>query len=273
MNNDIRKYILEKFSDINFIEESHQYFIDEKEYTPVSHIIDEYVPYVDWDEKASDYAKKYRKIKEEVQKEWKLKNLQSTISGTNIHEFGESYTNLLMGYPELICDSKKKQYIEEYNTLLPIHPKEEAIISFYKNILSDSQTVKMKPVGAELKLSTQYIENTKPICGTCDLLFEAEDIFSEEKYYVLADWKTNAKLYNDYNRTFGGKMLPPFNLMVEEPLSHYIIQFNLYRRMLESVGVNIGDMILIWLKERDYEIINIPKIDNKIIDSIIKKRD
>ena len=47
----------------------------------------------------------------------------------------------------------------------------------------------------------------------------------------------------------------PFDNMIDDALSHYTLQFNLYRRMLESVGIKIGDMRLIWLKEDgDYEI-------------------
>ena len=52
--NKTRSLIEEKFNDINFIEESHQYFIGEDEYTPVSNIISEFEPYVNWNEKADD---------------------------------------------------------------------------------------------------------------------------------------------------------------------------------------------------------------------------
>ena len=102
--NECRNLILEKFGDIKFIEESHQYFIDKEEYTPVSNIIKEYEPVVDWDQKATDYAIKWKKNKVDVQRDWKLNNLKSTISGTRTHCFGESYTNVLCGHPELVCE-------------------------------------------------------------------------------------------------------------------------------------------------------------------------
>lgn len=268
----VREYLLEKFGDINFIEESHQYFIDKNEYTPVSHIIKEYEVFVDWDLKAENYAKKYGRKKEDVQKEWKLNNLKSTISGTRIHEFGESYTNLLIGHPELICENNKRQYIEEYNTLIPICSKEESIKMFYDD-LNDFDMFKLKPIGSEIKLSTKYIEGAQPICGTCDLLLYGEDaLFSENDGFVLGDWKTNKSLYNDYNRRFKVKMKYPFNNLIDESFSHYIIQFNLYRRMLESVGVKIVDMVLIWLKDFGYEKIKVPMIENEIIDMIIMKK-
>ena len=85
-----RDLVIDKFSDIEFIEEGHIYKIDEIEYTSVSNIIKKYEPEVDWDQKAADYARKWGKKKEDVQKEWKLNNLKSTISGTRTHSFGES---------------------------------------------------------------------------------------------------------------------------------------------------------------------------------------
>ena len=92
--NECRDLIIQKFGDIKFLEEGHKYFIGEDEYIPVSNIIKKYEPEVDWDQKAADYARKWHKKKEDVQKEWKLNNLKSTISGTRTHSFGESMVNL-----------------------------------------------------------------------------------------------------------------------------------------------------------------------------------
>lgn len=269
--NNVREYILNKFNDIKFIEESHQYFIDDKEYTPVSNVISEYEVYVDWDLKAKEYAERRGLIKENVQRDWRLNNLKATISGTRTHEFGESYTNLLIGHPELICEGNKKQYVKEYGgVLLPTYPKEDAIVKFYKEI-NDATSFKMTPVGAEFRLSTKHMEGARPICGTCDLLFWGEDvIYPEDNGFVLGDWKTNASLFNSYNRKYGVKMQAPFGDMIDESFSHYILQFNIYQRMLESIGVKIVDRVLIWLKnDGTYERIRIPKIDDDILDKVL----
>lgn len=267
----VRDFLNEKFGDINFIEESHQYFIDEREYTPVSHIIKEYEIPVDWDEKALNYALKHGRLKEDVQREWKLNNLKSTISGTRTHEFGESYTNLMCGHPELICEGNKKQYVDEYGVLLPTYPKEESVVKFYNEINLGSSEI-LTPIGAEFRLSTKYIDGARPICGTCDILFWKEDlIYPENSGYVLGDWKTNKSLFNDYNRRFGVYMKPPFNAWIDESYNHYTLQFNLYQKMLESVGVKVIDRILIWLKDDGYEIFHIEKIDDKVLNQVIKK--
>ena len=258
-----RNLLNEKFGDINFIEEGHRYFIDGDEYIPVSNIIKEYEQDVDWDEKAGNYAKRYGRKKEDVQWEWKYNNLKATISGTRTHEFGESYTNLMSGHPELICNQNKPQYIAEHNILIPTYPKEDVIRKFYCELEKN-----LHPIGAEFKLSTKYIPDVRKICGTCDILFWDSD----KKGFVIGDWKTNAELKKSYIRMNNIMMKYPLTHMFDDALDHYRIQFNLYRTMLQSIGINIVGMILIWLKEDgSYQRINIDTIDEKTIDMLIRK--
>lgn len=260
---DTRALLTEKFGDINFIEEGHHYFIGSDEYTPVSNIIKLYEQVVDWDQKAANYAKKYGRRKEDVQWEWKYNNLRATISGTRTHEFGESYTNMMVGHPELICQQNRPQYLEEYNVLIPTYPKEAAVKKFYDDLEKN-----LHPIGAEFKLSTRYMENVKKICGTCDILFWD----SERKGYVIGDWKTNGELFKSYTRNNHIMMQYPLTNMFDDAFDHYRLQFNLYRRMLMSAGLNIIDMILIWLKEDGtYERFNVEPIDDAILDMILNE--
>lgn len=260
--NECRDLILNKFGDIKFIEEGHKYFIGDEEYTPVSNIIKEYEPIVDWDQKAANFAIKNGRTKEDVQKEWKLNNLKSTISGTRTHLFGESYTNLICGYPELICEENRPQYIKEYNTMVSTYPKEDAIKKFY-----DELDKNLHPVGAEFKLSTKYMEGVRKICGTCDLLFYDSD----NDGFVIGDWKTNKSLIKEYNRTNGIMMRFCLGNYYDEPLSHYRVQFNIYQAMLESIGVKIIDRVLVWLKDDGtYEKIYIDKIPDDKVGRILK---
>ena len=265
-----RKLLCEKFGNIQFVEEGHEYFIEKEKYTPVSTVISEYEQPFDEDRVAENYARKNHRTKEDVLKEWKFKNLKSTIGGSRVHEFGESYTNMVAGFPEKICESNKKQYVDCRGEmmLIPTYPKEFSVKKFY-----DEKSDYLIPVGAEFKLSTRYMgDKVRKICGTCDLLFYEEDPLFGEGQFVLADWKTNASLKNDFKRKNGICMKFPFDNMIDDALSHYTLQFNLYRRMLESVGVKIGDMRLIWLKEDgDYEIIKIGKLSDSILDRVLAK--
>ena len=265
-----RRLLEEKFGNIQFVEEGHEYFIEKEKYTPVSTIISEYEQPFDEDRVAENYARKNHRTKEDVLKEWKFKNLKSTIGGSRVHEFGESYTNMVAGFPEKICESNRKQYVDCRGemVLVPTYAKEFSVKKFY-----DEKSDCLIPVGAEFKLSTRYMgDKVRKICGTCDLLFYEEDPLFGEGQFVLADWKTNVSLKNDFKRKNGICMKFPFDNMIDDALSHYTLQFNLYRRMLESVGVKIGDMRLIWLKEDgDYEIIKIGKLSDSILDRVLVK--
>jgi len=114
-----RHMLNEKFGDINFIEEGHQYFIGEKEYTPVSHIIKKYEQPFDEYGKSKAYAEKIGLTQDEVLKNWRLINLKSTISGSRTHEFGESYTNVMAGHPELICERTRNSGLRNIRHWFP----------------------------------------------------------------------------------------------------------------------------------------------------------
>ena len=265
-----RQLLEEKFGNIQFIEEGHEYFIENEKYTPVSTVIKEYEQPFEEDRIADNYARKNCRTKEDVLKEWKFKNLKSTIGGSRVHEYGESYTNMIAGFPEKICEANRKQYVDCRGEmmLIPTFPKESAVKKFY-----DEKSEYLIPIGAEFKLSTRYMgDRVRKICGTCDLLFYEEDPLFGEHQFVLADWKTNTSLTNDYKRNNNICMKFPFDNMIDDSLSHYTLQFNLYRRMLESVGIKIGDMRLIWLKEDgNYEIVKIGKMNDSILDRVLAK--
>jgi hypothetical protein len=146
--------------------------------------------------------------------------------------------------------------------MVATYPKEEAVKKFY-----DELEKNFHPVGAEFKLSSKFIENALHICGTCDLLFYD----SENDGFVIGDWKTNKSLVKEYSRDNGITMTGCMSRFFDEPLSHYTLQFNIYQRMLESIGIKIIDRILIWLKDDGtYEKIYIYKIQDDILDKIIK---
>lgn len=88
----------------------------------------------------------------------------------------------------------------------------------------------------------------------------------------LVTHNTNKELTKDFVRNTGLMMKPPFCNMFDEPLSHYYLQFNLYQRMMESVGLKIIARRLVHLKrDGTYEVHSVPKIDDSIIDQVIMK--
>ena len=173
-----------KFGNIVFEEIPHRYTIDGVEYTPVSTIISQYENEFDSDLRSKSYAERNGLTQEEVLRSWKWTNRCATIMGTRAHEYGESYTNLMCGHPELICQQNKGQYVEEENWLVPTFPQEFAVKSFY-----DDLNKNLHPIGAEFKLSTQYIKGAKPICGTADILFYYDAPDPKNSGFCIFDWK------------------------------------------------------------------------------------
>ena len=88
----------------------------------------------------------------------------------------------------------------------------------------------------------------------------------------LVTHNTNKELTKDFVRNTGLMMKPPFDNMYDEALSHYYLQFNLYQRMMESIGLKIIARRLVHLKrDGTYEVHTVPKIDDNIINQIIMK--
>lgn len=254
-----------KFGNIVFEEVPHRYTIDGIEYTPVSTIISQYENEFDSDLRSKSYAEKNGLTQEEVLRSWKWTNRCATIMGTRAHEYGESYTNMMCGHTELICQQNKGQYVKEENWLVPTFPQEFAVKSFY-----DELNKNLHPIGAEFKLSTQYIKGAKPICGTADILFYYDAPDPKNSGFCIFDWKTNKELTKDFVRNTGLMMKPPFDYMYDEALSHYYLQFNLYQRMMESIGLKVIARRLVHLKkDGTYEVHTVPKIDDSIIDQVI----
>lgn len=262
-----RAMLKDKFGDIVFDEGPHKYYIDGVEYTPVSTIISHYENEFDEQEMSARYALKHGLKQEDVLRDWKWTNRCSTVMGTRAHEYGESMTNILSGHDELICEQNKPQYLKEDGWLVPTFPQEFAIKAFY-----DELNPNLHPIGAEFKLSTKHIPNSKHICGTADMLFYYDAPNPKDSGFCIFDWKTNKELQKEFIRNRGIMMKPPFEEYYDDAICHYYLQFNLYQRMMESVGLNIIARRLVHIKrDGTYEVHNVPKIDDSIIDIVIGK--
>ena len=189
---DIRDKIYNSFANIEFYEDTHEYFVtegngDRKKYTPVSYVIHQWNQPFDEDKIAERYAIKNNLIKEDVLRDWKYNNLCSTISGTRTHLYGEGYTWLKCGLNEKIPSELAPQYVEKFNWLIPTAPKENAIKKFY-----DELHPTLTPIGAEFKMSSQFMNDKihTRMCGTADLLCYYDNPTDETKSgVILMDYK------------------------------------------------------------------------------------
>ena len=84
----------------------------------------------------------------------------------------------------------------------------------------------------------QRVFSTKwNLAGTFDALFSYQDKL------VIVDWKTNKKF--DTSSNWNKKLLTPFDSEDECKLTEYSIQISLYALMLEEVGLEIKNGLIL----------------------------
>ena len=269
---EIRRKITETFSDLEFIEEGHKYYLhkangETKEMTSVTTFChQEFQPFVDWDTILINKAEKLGISPDKLKREWKEKNITSTSNGTLTHLFAEAYMYFYLGEPENMPEVIRKMQYED-GFLIPYGNKQKAVAKYYEDMF---QTEGFYPVMPEAQI---YIESgnnpygmNANISGTFDALFAFQDKKTDEWKLSIRDWKTNKSLVNDYNQSNGITLLPPFNDLIDEPTSLYTLQLSTYQLGLQPLGYKITDRKLLWLtEEADYYKIDVPDVTDKII--------
>ena len=257
-----RKLIKDTYSDkLQFVEETHQYFLDGVEYTCVSDVVKRWEnndreAMLEACAKKATWKKDYKyygMTKEEIRALWDKNKDEACDFGTLVHGFGESMFYWMIGEDDKILPEYKSQF--ETGEPVAMNKHEEAVIKFW-NDLPDC----FVPVLAETKVFNQ---DGTPYAGTFDILFYYYKGKNDPKNgLVIFDYKTNVDLTSDYCRNTGKMMLAPFDDMFEESLSHYQCQLSLYQLPLENLGLKVIGRRVIWLlPDGSYEKI---KMDNKV---------
>lgn len=271
---EIRNKIKETFSNLEFIENGHKYYLhkkdgSKKEMTSVTTFChQQFEPFVDWEEILERKSLRIGMDKEELRREWKENNILSTSNGSLTHLFAEGYMYFFLGEVKNIPSVIKKMQYED-GFLIPYGNKQMAIAKYYEDLF---QTEGLYPVMPEAQIYIDSEDNpygiNADISGTFDALFAFQDKQGKWKLSVR-DWKTNKALTNDYNQSNGITLLKPFDTLdyINEPKSVYTIQLSLYQLGLQQLGYEIVDRKLLWLTEDgNYHKINVPDVTAKIIE-------
>lgn len=171
-----RERITKAFEDLKFVEDSHQYFVGDREYPPVSTVCHKFEPWVDWDQVAAEKAKKLGKTKEALQEEWHQNNITSTSCGSKTHWFGEQMMNLFIG--------RRVELPFQYTSdgyMIPYVGKEKAIEKYWEDILKNPNVF---PVMPEAKLYNEKLG----YAGTFDILL-AYRMTNGEIMFSIHDYK------------------------------------------------------------------------------------
>lgn len=254
-----REKILTEFDGIEFVEEGHMYFLNGNRLPSVSEVVSKFSIPFDTEEQAAKYAMKHGETAEYWKDQWRFKSLRATTTGTLVHAYGESLGWLRNGHPELITPDNRCKYIEDKGWLVPTRPKEEAILKFYDELNEDLHFVLAETQVYSNKSEASMVK--QQFCGTFDLLMWYECKKNPQNSgLVVMDYKTNAELTKEFSRATNKMMLPPFDGMFEEALSHYQIQLSLYAMCLRGIGFDVKALRIIWLKDDGtYELV--PLVD------------
>lgn len=258
----IRNNIIQSFQKLKFIEDGHKYYVENDDGTKtelpsVSHVCHQFQPYVNWDLICENKASKLGIPVDVLQRQWKENNLKSTNNGSKTHLFGEYLMSFVQGDFSKI---KELQYQFEDGFVIPYSKKEEAIVSFYEDILKIEN---IYPVMAESKIYTglnDTLQLKQNYSGTFDMLFAYKNKKGNFDLLIY-DYKTNKELENQYNISFNNTLLPPFNNYIDQSKSIYTIQLSAYQLGIEQLGYNVVDRKLIWLKDNgEYEKISLEDV-------------
>ncbi|MCD8207518.1 MAG: hypothetical protein LUD72_06250 [Bacteroidales bacterium] len=266
---DIRVNIRNMFSDLEFVDEGHHYYLPNsdglrKELMSVSAFTEQFGVPVDWDKKVVECARKRGVDSADLKRSWDENNLIATNNGTSTHLYGEGLMDFLLGNIEGISPILKPQMEKGY--LVPYSGKQRAVMNFYKDVI---RTKNFYPIMAETRVymgcNNTYKIKKQGYAGTFDMLFA----FKSHNGWKLSilDYKTNRSLENSYIRSIKQNMLPPFDDMYDEPLSHYSIQLSAYQLALQQLGYTIADRKIIWLKDDGtYEKVSVPDMSGRILE-------
>ena len=246
-----------KFNCYTFYESTHEYFYYDK---PVKQSVTQFISTLfepfDKDTISLNYAKKHGLSQEDVLKDWEKKGNISSTSGTIIHKYLEDYARgKVFDIDYSLADKLgiREEVEERVNLLLPQAKK------FHDETLN-----KLIPIQCEYTVGIDDV-----IAGNIDLL--CWNVKAGE--FQIWDYKNLKEMttYSKYKKF--GKF--EFSNVQDSHLSHYSIQQNLYKIMLErKLGIKVGKCYLVHFShlEKDFEIyecMDLTNQCNKALDRLI----
>ena len=265
---EIREKILDTYTNkLVFLEEPHEYYLDGVQYMCVSDVTHRYDPKSSeqmaegcvkkWQRDQDPSYKYYGMSKEEILALWGRISGEACEFGTNVHAFGESMFYYMTDQPDKILPECKAQFAD--GRPHPTNMHEEAVVKFWDDIPPN-----MVPVLAETKV---FNRRGTPYAGTFDILFYyVEEPNSPNNGLVIFDYKTNKDLYRNYKEE---KLLWPFNDLLDQNESYYILQLGCYQVPLENLGYKVIARRLIWLlPDGTYNKIRLPDVSVRVRDAL-----
>lgn len=248
-----------KFNCYTFYEKEHKYYYyDRPVKTSVTQFISTLFEPFDSDTISLNYAKKNGLSQQDVLDDWDRKGKISSTTGTIVHKYLEDYAR---GKVFDIDYSLAK----ELNVFDDVKERVEKILPQAKKF-HDETLNKLIPIQLEYTVGVEDI-----IAGNIDML--CWNVKACE--FQIWDYKNLKEMttYSKYKKY--GKL--EFSNIQDSHLSHYSIQQNLYKIMIErKLGIKIGKCYLVHFSHlKDdfdiYECMDLTKQCNKALDRLIQE--
>lgn len=260
----------ERDKNIEFIEEGHQYIINnnpEIKYTSTTTWVHSYFGKFESDkiiekmQKGKNWKEGHKywgMTTEEIKNSWKKNGEEVSRAGTKMHNDIEIFMNnnkmKRCTHEELYEEYFEKRMDEE---CINYGIEERKEWKYFLNYVKDKK--EMVPYRTEWMI---YHEELK-ISGSIDMVYENED-----GTYSIYDWKRSKEItkINKYNNY---AIVPCISHIPDSNFWHYALQLNVYRYILqEKYGKEVKELNLVKLhpenEEKNYEIIKVPIMDEEI---------
>jgi hypothetical protein len=221
MIDQVKKDLLEMFSDLRFDEARHLYYINGENYPSVSKKLEDHYEKFNKELFLLLCAEKEKTTTWELERRWDNKRDTACAMGHDTHDFLE--------------------YYEPGHEIYADIPQKKAGIKFFNDyVYCDNPRYTI--IYRELRMVHRIFK----YCGTTDLVLWDNIDHS----LVIGDWKTNEDLFKTY-----GYLKTPFDNFSCNPFNKYQLQFSYYELMLMQSKYRISNRILIYLdSEENYTI-------------------
>lgn len=245
---------LSTFNRITFVEKTHTYLIDGQHTGNISvtGLIKRFKPVFDVEGASLRVAKRRKVSQDVIKEEWSLKNKFSTTLGSILHKYIENfYANKKIAIEHaLVSEHLQQDQKQELIERLPILVRHfQQFQLFYSHLIC-----------ARTELVIGDLDETK-ICGMVDLL--SYNTLTDS--FEIIDFKTNKSI--NVESKYNNILKAPFEDMPDCELSHYTIQLNSYKYIIEKyTNIKISGLKIVWLNADNdtFKVFELKNIQEKI---------
>ncbi len=221
---------------ISFDESSHTYYYKNRTLTSVTTLVGYNFPVFDKNNVISSKLAEKRGITiKELKREWRDK----AELGTRVHNALESLCFLTVG-----------SFVESTGSAWC-----DARVGAGLKFLAEHNVVE-RIIFPEFPV----YDGTYSVAGTCDLLVWNPDTHKIDIY----DWKTNDSIMSPHVG-FGKSGFGRLAHIKDTNYWHYALQLSVYKYILQKHGFEVGDLNLVHLTDKGYEVINVPYLSDECL--------